>query len=180
MDFDQFELRQSRDVRDVVRDRRYADKVAPLVRWAPGSTNGVRPEDRISTLATSLLKNPIGTHAMSHLEVYAELNPNRPRYHWSLARTQREAESEKDHLRSALHFLLESGLHRAFDRMLVVDGEGARACRPLEGSHGVEAFVDELFVGRVARHPRQRNIALDVVRAALGRLGLSHRLAVKT
>lgn len=74
-DFDQLELRQTRDVRDVVRERRYADKVGPLMRWAIGTTKGVRPEDRLSRLATTLPQNLIGAHAMSHLEIRREFNP---------------------------------------------------------------------------------------------------------
>jgi hypothetical protein len=143
MDFNQLERRQTRDVGFVVQDRRYADKVAPLMRWAVASTKNVRPEDRLSKLARSLPKNLIGAHAMLHLEIVEELNPIWPRPRWSFHRTVPDL-GEGERLRSGLHVVLESGLHRDFNRLLAAHADGARICRPLEGSQDIEAFIDEL------------------------------------
>ena len=181
IDFDHLELRQTRDVRDVVRERRYADKVAPLTRWAIGSTKDVRPEDRLSRLATTLPKNLIGAHAMSHLELRRDLNPTRSLCHcWICSHNSPDLAAERERLRSVLHVILGSGLHRGFNRLLVAHADGARDFRPLEGSHDVEAFINELYVTRLARFPRQATDAHGAVLAALGRLGLTHLVAVQT
>jgi hypothetical protein len=125
IDVDQFELRQTRDVRDVVRERRYADKGAPLMRWAIGTTKGVRPEDRLSTLATTLPQNLIGAHAMSHLEIRRELNPDsatEPLLDLFLPQFAGPG-SGAGALRSVLHVILASGRHRDFNRLVAMDGE---------------------------------------------------------
>src|SRR5579884_1193576 len=69
-------------VRDEVRARRDADKVAPLVRWAVVSTARLRLEDRLSHLAAMLPADLIGAHALSHLGDRSELTPDGPHRFW--------------------------------------------------------------------------------------------------
>lgn len=62
----------------IVRDRRDADKVKPLMRWAPKATKG-QHDKRMATLKAILPDNVIGQHARGHVQYVKEFeNPNDP------------------------------------------------------------------------------------------------------
>lgn len=59
--------RYRREMREIVRERRYGDKAAPLERWAPHQVAHLRVEDRLSRVAAMLPDSTVGRHAVDHL-----------------------------------------------------------------------------------------------------------------
>lgn len=55
------------EIRQVVGERRDADKVAPLLRWARARTRHLPQAERLQALRSALPPGVIGVHAQSHL-----------------------------------------------------------------------------------------------------------------
>ena len=75
-------------IKYIMWDRRQADKVAPIIRWAEKKVADVRPEDRLSGLRARMPDNLAVRHAISHIEfsdAFPDENPFlygwRSRYH---------------------------------------------------------------------------------------------------
>ena len=71
---------RAHDIRNMVRDRRSADKTAPFEAWAEEITKGLDLEDRLSAVKAVVPKNLIGWHAISHIEWKEHFNTNPYRY----------------------------------------------------------------------------------------------------
>lgn len=68
-------------IRYVMWDRREADKVAPIVRWAEAKVADIRPEDRLSWLQARMPDNLAVRHAISHIE-FSDAFPRRNPYEY--------------------------------------------------------------------------------------------------
>ena len=79
MDYDEgldFDDRQRNiDLGWMKSERREADKVKPLMRWAPKVTKG-QPDKRMAQLRAMLPNNTIGDHAISHVRYLKEFRNN--------------------------------------------------------------------------------------------------------
>ena len=65
-------------IKYVMWDRREADKVAPIIRWAEAKVADVRPEDRLSWLQARMPDNLAVRHAVSHIkfsDAFPDENP---------------------------------------------------------------------------------------------------------
>lgn len=62
-----YEKDSTRQIKYIVRDRRYGDKSAPLEKWAPHQVKDVRWEDRLSKIAHLFPNNTVGRHARDHI-----------------------------------------------------------------------------------------------------------------
>ena len=70
-------------IKYVMWDRREADKVAPIIRWAEAKVADVRPEDRLSWLQARMPDNLAVRHAVSHIkfsDAFPDQNPYE--YYW--------------------------------------------------------------------------------------------------
>jgi hypothetical protein len=164
----------TRATREVVFARRNADKVAPLMRWAVGSTRSIRHEDRLSHLAAILPANLIGRHAMTHLDWMQELNPIKK---WSIFWFSPREARDPNELREAIESVMDAGYHRAFNAFVkggvsseVMGEEPVQACRLLLGLHDIESFVAVVMAPASARQ-RDQSPALSSCVTALRHLG---------
>jgi hypothetical protein len=166
------------DLREMVHERRSADKTVPLLQWARARVAArefLREQDTAGVLAhfrTVLPDGLVGEHARSHLAAGLRVWPD----WWGPAtRPTRELQTRQE-----LHVIIAAGLHGALNARLraeltvvrsarvwrVIDGKpqlvrGTRQVPPrlLAGKHGIDAF---------ARQPNRatRRIVNDVARAA--------------
>lgn len=154
-----------RAIHEMVWDRRAADKVAPLIRWADATVDrdpalrNAAAKDVIAYFAALLPDNLIDRHAIQHIEW--GLGLDRDREAWlagaNLRRAERRAaeETERRTYRAAVLALVEDGRHgdvnravREVRRAQVAQAESAnqpvdvaRLAPFLAGSHAVDEFV---------------------------------------
>lgn len=156
-------------IRQIVSDRRGADKVAPMMRWAPSQVEGVRREDRMSKLLAILPKNTIGRHAASHVdktEAFATPDDIAKGYYWWQHHNSPEKRAELAFVNACrfaalaerLEKVLHDRRHRELNRILkkpVVRSERQRVAmykydwvrlpdepgRPLYGRHDIEGCL---------------------------------------
>jgi len=128
------------DIKWVVRDRREADKLRPLMRWAPKAVAHLEPADRLPTLRSWLPDGIIGWHAMTHLMwvdgLYDEDAEHHYRYYFGRRRyddEQRLAEQV-----AKVEAILDKGMHAELNRRLKRNLLGDRL---LMGRHDVEDFA---------------------------------------
>jgi len=171
----------------IVSERRGADNVAALLRWAPSQVKGVRLEDRLSKFRAMLPHNTIGRHAASHVKDLSEFYVRKPDdrsygvYWWQLYDSS-EKRAEKEFaaacnyaaLEARLKLVLEdSSKHRRFNKMFKSRVRLTERCpdgylitvgyestgRPLLGVHDIEAFVAH----HMKTHLRERGTELGTV-----------------
>jgi hypothetical protein len=156
--------RRRNAIREMVWDRRAADKVAPLVRWARVTVEedpvlrNAAPEDVTAYFAALLPDNLIGRHAIQHIRW--GLGLDRDREVW-LARSRRRwaerdaAARQRDLYREAVVALVEAGRHgdvnhavrkvrRAQIARAELDGkpvEEVQLVPFLAGAHAIEEFL---------------------------------------
>jgi hypothetical protein len=168
----------TRRIREVVIERRYADKVAPFIRWSVNTTRHIRIEDRIPTLAAVLPPNLIGAHAISHLAGISELQPDLP-YLWPWWRSRPASEptasAQRERMRAGLCWALETGRHEELNAALKI-----RGARPLAGWHDIGARVAEVFAElRVRVGGSWRFVGREALVRALDRLGWTPEVGVR-
>jgi hypothetical protein len=149
------------DIATVVRERRFHDKDAPLVRWARATVaadpalRSAPLEEQIAYFARLMPPTLIGRHAVQHIQ--SALEEPHARTHCAPKsapdRGARVAETERlvrQILAAGLHGTLNAQLRAAASRQSYT-GAGAVPFprRLLLGRHDVEAFASEL--GRVPR-----------------------------
>lgn len=161
-----------RGIQEMVWDRRSADKVGPLLRWAE-RTIAADPrlaeasyEERYDHFARLLPDNTIGRHALQHLRLVLRDPDWRTRWvAWRAERAVRDAE-RRSALCDAVKAILEAGAHGELNRRIkcAIPAEGytphfssrARPRRLLLGAHDVEDFVDAV------RGAREASLACDL------------------
>jgi hypothetical protein len=137
-------------IREMVRDRRAADKLNHFERWAVRSTMDIPVPNRLSHLRSVLPDGLIGDHAVSHLRWIDEIVPPAEhdwRYHRSGRYPQRP--DPVPVLAGRLRMLVETGGHALLNRMIrqasprVWDErtESAISPRTLAGVHDVDDFA---------------------------------------
>ena len=129
--------RRRSELWEAINDRRAADKIAPLERWAPKAVAHLAPQDRLPTLRSWLPDGVIGWHAMSHISFLDELSPS----HEHLARYRFRpsfAHPSTEELCDRLALVIASSSHKEFNRALKTSFPGTRL---LLGSHDIEDFV---------------------------------------
>ena len=134
-------------IRDVVTQRRDADKVAPLQRWAVARTRHLPQPDRLPSLRSAVPSTLIGRHALSHLTRLPELrNPRLPPT-WlerAIARSARSA-SRTAQLDRQIRRAFEDGRHGALNEWIKAhDGSGTP--RLLLGAHDLDAFCRAMAI----------------------------------
>lgn len=166
----------TRDITEMVWDRRSADKVGPLVRWAE-ATIAADPVlrsaplcEQVAYFAGLLPDTTIGRHAVQHIEMALKRREWRA---WGQKRKEPDGpRPEAVAMADQLQRILGSGLHGVLNRELrwvsvAVDTRSFRLVPPeprlLLGIHDVEAFCAER-----AGWPRVR--ALVAALADTGRL----------
>lgn len=136
------------DIGDMVWDRRSADKIAPLVRWALHHVRA-NPELRDAELHEQLdhfrqllPDNTIGRHALSHIDWPLEqLHPELARRWTADPRSRRISDADAC---AMVRALLEAGLHRELNHrlknILTRTSTGWDALPVLAGLHDIERF----------------------------------------
>lgn len=150
-------------IHEMVSDRRNADKVAPLVRWAratverdPGLRDGT-PEDVIAHFSALLPDNLIGRHAVQHIQLDLGLESEAWRVSWErrMAREREAAAKERTRYRDVVIALVRAGQHGDINRVAkrlrraqiaLCERDGkpvdeARLVPLLAGPHAVDGFV---------------------------------------
>lgn len=87
------DARYERDIREAMWERRSADKVAPIIRWAEAKVQDVRPEDRLSWLQARMPDNLAVRHAISHIkfsDAFPDQNPYEYRFYNRYQMTEEE------------------------------------------------------------------------------------------
>lgn len=153
--------RRRNEIGQMVWDRRAADKIAPLVRWARVTVErdpklrDATPEDVLAHFAALLPDNPIGRHALDHIRWGLRLEevPWREQYERRRARQRADAANERSRYRHVVVALVEAGRHgdinQAVRRVRHLqfasaerDGKPpARLAQYLAGLHAVDEFV---------------------------------------
>lgn len=157
LDFD--EGRATRNMNEMVWERRSRDKVGPLCNWAIRTVaadeklRAAPLHEQIAFIAALMTKDLIGAHAVSHVHwaLGREFHPDRFRP-WRTSYAVERAE-RRDRVSSDLRRILETGRHRKLNaelrrRFAVEDDRGRtdpRRVRLLLGLHDVDAFTD--YVG---------------------------------
>ena len=120
----------------ITRERREADKVKPLMRWAPKVTKGLHDKRR-AQLQAMLPDNAIGLHALSHVEQTGKFqNPNveeawRNHRNWGKYRQPEVTVDYKSILKEVCIYL-----HAEFNDFIVG--------RKLLGIHDIDAFWEDI------------------------------------
>lgn len=150
-------------IHEMVRDRRAADKVAPLIRWARATLErepklrNAAPEEVIAYFASLLPDNLIGRHAVQHIEWGLGLRRGdwRERAERRWAAQQAAAAGERTRYREAVITLVNAGRHGDINRVVrqlrraqIAEAESDgkpvddSALVPfLDGAHDIEAFI---------------------------------------
>lgn len=149
------------EISQMVWDRRAADKIAPLVRWARVTAardpklRDATPEDVLTHFAALLPDNLIGRHALDHIRWGLGLEdvPWREQYARRRARQRADAAHERSRYRNVVVALVEAGRHGDINRAVrrirhaqVASAERdgkplARLAPYLAGLHAVDEFV---------------------------------------
>ena len=154
--------RTKRRVRYMVRDRRDADKLGPLLRWARHSAStdqnliDATHEDRLKFFASILPNTLAGRHALTHID--SALRP-----YWNRARKGSESDFRADRIEevsAALLVILGAGCHGELNRR-ICRGAGfikghhysPPVARPrlLGGEHDIAAFAAQVVYSFQAR-----------------------------
>lgn len=155
-------------IRDMVSDRRSADKIAPLERWASRRVvmdPALRDQDwagRMAVLRRAFPDNTIGRHALSHIE-YAVGTPPHDQFRY-FARIGRGVDDRADGINAAVATILSAGAHGELNRRLkrevpttfirlvrtprgkIVEAKD-RPLRLLLGQHDAAAFAADAIDG---------------------------------
>lgn len=113
-----FEFYPYEDIKYAMWDRRSADKLGPLQRWAAVKVRDIRPEDRRSWMLARLPNSTIGRHAMSHVEDLPEFPEQNPYLYgrFSFYRQQRSwAPEDTAWYDAARYAAIEDRLRRLLD-----------------------------------------------------------------
>lgn len=170
LDFD--EGRATRDIAEMVWERRYCDKVGPLCNWAIRTVaadeklRAAPLREQVAFIATLMPKDLIGAHAVSHVDWALDRAFHPYDYSARAAAYDVERAERRDRVSSDIRQILETGRHRKLNaelrrRFAVEDDRGRtdpRRVRLLLGLHDVDAFTDYVgdsdswyeVIGRVA------------------------------
>lgn len=151
---------------EIVDNRREADKLGPLFRWAPAQVEHLPQHERLDAMRALIGNTPMGRHALGHLKFedafYVE-DPTSYRYGnaaWA-ARRAEYAEARRRNaelLREDLRFVVETNgalsrfnepYRASWVHRWVYDDKGRRTAtvceryegRPLLGLHDIEDFI---------------------------------------
>lgn len=157
------------DIKRVVRNRRDADKLRPLMHWAPKAVAHLEPADRLPTLRSWLPDGIIGWHAMTHLMwvdgLYDEDAEHLSYYRYG--RRRYDAEQRLAEQVAKVDDILANGLHAELNRRLKRNLLGDRL---LMGRHDVEDFALEAL-RRSYRSYGVGTTASDIVEGLAGERG---------
>lgn len=153
-------------IQDVVDERRYHDKVGPLVRWVerikpdlPGDTD----DEKFDALRQLLPDNLIGRHALSHVDQLFDLSSKRYYYWW---RRPRDYESEAEEFLAFVEGVREHcTLNLGYVNAVFA---GLECCA---GIHDIDRFATA-----VARSELMRDLMKRILRGERVRTGL-YRIA---
>jgi hypothetical protein len=127
-------------MRDIVRDRRGADKLEHFMRWCEALTKGMSHAEKLSTIKALLPNSLIGEHAYEHWKGYCD-----PRWSGRQSYTtyEQRLQSIRDSLRFRLHRALAEdptllGRLNAAIKKSKVDDEPRRM---LFGVHDIDDYV---------------------------------------
>jgi hypothetical protein len=154
-DPDFHEGRRISDTHWMVLDRRSADKIGPLTRWA-GATVDADPDlhdapvhEQVAYFAAILPGDLIGKHAVQHIE-WALKYRDTPWGDWYAEASQR-MEARRDQVAADARRILAAGRHRALNaalrrhyRATAHDGAVKPTGRMLLGAHDVDAFSADI------------------------------------
>jgi len=111
------------EIKEIVCDRRSADKLGSFQRWAVETTRHLPVEDRLDAMRDVMPRNLIGRHAVSHLRWMDEFRWAeqdtwwRRGWYWS-------GPSTRDVLESAVRELLTAGRHRELNAVMKTSADG--------------------------------------------------------
>lgn len=175
----------NRRIHEIKWERRAADNVSAVVRWAEALTKDIPTGDRVAFMKRLLPDNLIGRHALTHLEFLDnDIDHRRWRAGYEEARRRRTAELTRQVrglLRLGAHAEINIVIKRAHHAGHLRTGYDRSANKPtawvdrkdccatpvlLAGSHDVDNFVDRLV------HTEHHEWA-DSVRKLAERLGIA-------
>ena len=139
------QARRKGELWSVIDRRREADKIHPLMRWAPAAVAHLDVEDRLPTLRSWLPDGVIGWHAMTHLDWVDGLrNDDLEHNRWFRSYGARPYDIERERAArvATIESILDRGLHAELNRRLKRAGLSERL---LMGRHDVEAFVEHTW-----------------------------------
>lgn len=108
-------------VRYSVGERREADKVSPLIRWAPLAVADLDVQDRLPSLRAWLPDGIVGNHAMSHVDWLVEPDYDHNRY-LPTSRQRLDPKVEHEHEVTRVRAILDAGFHKELNRQLKAAG----------------------------------------------------------
>lgn len=180
LDFDQLnaDLEQwpTQHIRQAVRERREADNVAAVMRWAPRASAHLRIEDRYSWVRSRMPDSIIGWHAMTHVRYADDMTPEyehegalySPQWRArNRARLERARFERYCAVHQALRHIIESGLLRQFNyenKRPWHDPQSGRwyTARTLHGLHDIEDYIASVYGrGGWVRHQGGRDPILE-------------------
>ncbi len=153
-DFSGLDADVTGDIRCMVWQRRWGDKVSPFIRWAKARTRQLPQASRVSHMRALVPPGVIGEHALQHLERDCHFeHPNETARREALHRRWRESLKNPVLLKPGaqaelLRAVLQApGGHRTFNRWLKTEPrpQGAPPPRTLQGVHDVRPFLGTLW-----------------------------------
>lgn len=111
------------DLKEVVSDRRGADKLGPFQRWAVVHTRHLPVQDRLDAMRDVLPRNLIGQHAVSHLRWMDEFRWTEQDTWWR-HRRYRPWPSTREVLEGAVRELLATGRHQELNAVMKSSADG--------------------------------------------------------
>jgi hypothetical protein len=159
INFDELELDgwPYRRIREQVQDRRLADNVSALVRWAPRASAHLRVEDRCSWVRARMPDSIIGWHAMTHVRYADGMAPDLehegvPYTRWLVYNRQRLESWRFERycaVYEALYRIIESGRLCQFNHEIkhpcLEMGVGWSTARTLHGVHDIESYIASVY-----------------------------------
>lgn len=140
LDFTEVEEAEARGLRDLVWERRAADKVNPFIRWATVVTKELPQESRLSFVRGSMPRGVIGEHAVQHLK-WAPAFENPREREWRQERWGRRSASgwlDRGEYAELLRGVLRAGGHGLFNRWLRARHIAHHEKRPSKGPAPVD------------------------------------------
>lgn len=153
------------EIKEIVCDRRSADKLGSFQRWAVETTRHLPVEERLEAVRDVLPRDLIGRHALSHVRAMKEFRWMDHDYWWWGRDTAADDAAERERVVVVVRRLLAQGRHREVNATMRANagaspwypdppGPGWQRdrhggwYRALSGAHDVETFVDEVLVNR--------------------------------
>jgi hypothetical protein len=136
------------EIKWAVWERRAADKVAPIIRWAQQITKDLPQKERMDYMRSILPDTTIGRHALQHIESAPGMeDPDDHRYYWRRSLSERLYGEEK-WVRDAMAAEFAQRLQNVIERGLVKRFNESGAAHASQRQVVKENFEDRTWLER--------------------------------